>query len=53
MNMSPEFIDRLKWSIYGWIGEISVEELVYNLKLKNHIESLFRIMAALDAQEAT
>jgi hypothetical protein len=41
----------LKWSIYDWIGAISVEELVGNLKLKSHIESLFRILTAIDRSE--
>ena len=52
MSIEVEFAEKLKWSIYEWIGAISVEELSMNQNLRGHIESLFKKLASLDALEA-
>ena len=46
MSFETEFIEKLKWSIYDWIGAISVNELASNHSLRLHIESLFKKLAA-------
>ena len=52
MSNEVEFAEKLKWSIYDWIGAISFEELSMNQNLRAHIESLFKKLASLDALEA-
>lgn len=47
MSYEIELVEKLKWSIYDWIGAISVKELSTNMNLRGHIESLFRKLAAL------
>jgi hypothetical protein len=52
MSFQAEFIEKLKWSIYDWIGAISVDELASNHCLRLHIESLFKKLAAFKSLEA-
>jgi hypothetical protein len=52
MNYEVNLAEKLKWSIYDWIGAISVKELATNQNLRGHIESLFKKLAALDSLEA-
>ena len=52
MSFQTEFIEKLKWSIYDWIGAISVDELASNHCLRLHIESLFKKLAAFKSLEA-
>jgi hypothetical protein len=47
MSYEIELVEKLKWSIYDWIGAISVKELSTNQNLHGHIESIFRKLAAL------
>jgi hypothetical protein len=52
MNCDADFVEKLKWSIYDWIGAISVSEISTNQNLRQHIEGLFRKLSALSALEA-
>ena len=52
MSYEVDFVEKLKWSIYEWIGAISVTELSTNQKLRGHIEALFKKLASLSAVEA-
>jgi hypothetical protein len=49
MKIPNEFIEKLKWAIYDWIGSISVMELSKNKKLSGGIERLCRRLHALSA----
>ena len=52
MSLENEFIDKLKWLIYDWLGAISVNELASNKSLRAHIESLFKKLGSLKTLEA-
>ncbi len=52
MSYEVNLAEKLKWSIYDWIGAISVKELSTNQNLRGHIESLFKKLAALNTVEA-
>jgi hypothetical protein len=52
MKGEIDFIEKLKWSVYDWIGAISVTELSSNQNLQGHIEALFKKLSALNALEA-
>lgn len=51
MSYEVDLIEKLKWSIYDWLGAISVTELSTNQRLRGHIESLFKNLAALNTLE--
>jgi hypothetical protein len=51
MKFEREFIEKLKWSVYDWVGAISVTELTSNQNLKVHIESLFKKLSTLNTLE--
>lgn len=46
MSYQTEFIEKLKWSIYDWIGAISVDELASNHLLQIHVTALLKKLAA-------
>jgi hypothetical protein len=45
MSYELDLVEKLKWSIYEWVGAISVTELSTNLKLRGPIEALFKKLA--------
>ncbi|MGE0175124.1 MAG: hypothetical protein AB7T49_20180 [Oligoflexales bacterium] len=52
MKIESDLVEKLKWSVYDWIGAISVTELASNQNLRGHIEALFRKLSALNTLEA-
>lgn len=44
MKLSNTFLDKLKWSVYEWVGLISVEELTLNRRLEAQIERLMKAL---------
>lgn len=52
MSCEVELVEKLKWTIYDWLGAISVTELSTNQKLRGHIEALFKKLASLNTLEA-
>ncbi len=49
MKAPDDFFERLKWSIYEWIGTISVEELAENTQLATEIERLCKRLHSIQA----
>jgi hypothetical protein len=44
MREHQDFIQKLKWALYEWIGTISVHELAVNRELATRIERLCRCL---------
>ena len=53
MKLPPEYVEKLKWSIYEWIGAISVTELASNRILQDHVEALLKKLASRTVLECT
>jgi hypothetical protein len=49
MKVPPEFLDRLKWAIYEWIGSVSVKELARNKELHFRLERLCKTLRMVTA----
>lgn len=47
MTFPEAFRTRLKWSIYEWLGAISICEVKHNQHLIEQIEELSRSLSAL------
>jgi hypothetical protein len=52
MSYELDLVEKLTWSIYEWVGAISVTELSTNQKLRGPIEALFKKLASLNTLEA-
>lgn len=52
MSWEANSFEKLKWSIYEWVGSISVSELSTNKNLASHIEALFKKLSSLSSAEA-
>jgi hypothetical protein len=49
MTETVTYFENLKWSIYDWIGSISIEELTTNSDLKLPIAELCKCLAGCPA----
>ena len=49
MDIPAAFFRKVKWTIYAWIGAVSVSELSRNPRLAEKIEDLCRTLRAVPA----
>jgi hypothetical protein len=44
MKIPEQFVEKLKWAIYDWLGSISIKEIYWNRELSRKIEKLCKTL---------